>query len=109
MQSGINSGDEAIIPVPYWVTYKDVVNYAGGKCVFVETDAANAFNLTAAMIEEALTPKTKLVIVNSPSNPSGAVLPRDEFNRILELTSARGIWLMPVEGYHRFLYDTDPY
>ena len=54
MQALINPGDEVIIPVPYWVTYKDVVNYAGGKCVFVDTDEANGFTLTAAMIEPHL-------------------------------------------------------
>ena len=59
-----------VIPVPYWVTYKDVVNYAGGKCVFVDTDEASGFALTAAMVEPHLTARTKMVIVNSPSNPS---------------------------------------
>ena len=58
-----------IIPAPYWVTYKDVVNYAGGKCVFVDTDEANGFALTAAMVAPHFTPRTKMVIVNSPSNP----------------------------------------
>lgn len=109
MQAVINAGDEVIIPVPYWVTYKDVVNYAGGVCVFVETDEANGFNLTAEMIEAAITPKTKLVIINSPSNPSGAVLPREEFERIFAVTSKRNIWLMTDECYCRFLYDSEPF
>src|SRR5579863_8991528 len=73
-QALVNAGDEVIIPVPYWVTYKDIVNYAGGKCVFVNTDEANGFTLTAAMIEPYLTSRTKIVLINSPSNPSGAVL-----------------------------------
>ena len=103
MQAVINPGDEVIIPVPYWVTYKDVVNYAYGKCVFVETNEADGFNLTAAMIEKALTPKTKMVLINSPSNPSGAVLPNSEFIKIFELTKERGIWLMTDECYCRFL------
>ena len=109
MQVLINPGDEVIIPVPYWVTYKDVVNYAGGKCVFVETDEASGFNLTAEMIEKHITPKTKLVIINSPSNPSGAVLSREEFERIYRVTSKRGIWLMTDECYCRFLYDSEPF
>ncbi len=109
MQVLINPGDEVIIPVPYWVTYKDVVNYAGGKCVFVETDEASGFNLTAEMIEKHITPKTKLVIINSPGNPSGAVLPREEFERIYHVTSKRGIWLMTDECYCRFLYDSEPF
>ncbi len=109
MQACINPGDEVIIPVPYWVTYKDVVNFAYGKCVFVETDEANGFNLTAEMIEKAITPKTKMVIINSPSNPSGAVLPNEEFIKIFQLTSSRGIWLLTDECYCRFLYDSDPF
>jgi aspartate aminotransferase len=109
MQAAINPGDEVIIPVPYWVTYKDVVNYAYGKCVFVETDEANGFTLTAEMIEKAITPKTKMVIVNSPSNPSGAVLSNEEFIKIFQLTSSKGIWLLTDECYCRFLYDSDPF
>ncbi len=83
IQALVNPGDEVIIPVPYWVTYKDVVNYAGGVCVFVETDESTGFEVTAEMIERHITPKTKLVIINSPSNPSGAVLAATEFRRDL--------------------------
>src|SRR5947208_15301085 len=64
-QALINPGDEVVIPVPYWVTYKDVVNYAGGKCVFVETDEAQGFALTAAMIEPYLNERTRMVLINS--------------------------------------------
>src|SRR5690349_1378379 len=79
VQALVDPGDEVIIPVPYWVTYKDVVNYAGGKCVFVETDEKIGFEVTASLIEPLLTSKTKLVIINSPSNPSGGVIPQSEF------------------------------
>jgi aspartate aminotransferase len=109
MQALINPGDEVVIPVPYWVTYKDVVNFAGGKCVFVETDEARDFTLTAGMIEPVLTARTKLVIINSPSNPSGAVLDREEFEKIFRLTSSRGIYLMTDECYCKFLYDSEPF
>ena len=108
-QALVNPGDEVVIPVPYWVTYQDVVNYAGGKCVFVDTDEARGFILTADMLEPHLTARTKLVIVNSPSNPSGAVVERAEFERIYRLTSARGIYLMTDECYCKFLYDSEPY
>jgi len=108
-QALLNPGDEVIIPVPYWVTYKDVVNYAGGKCVFVDTDEDRGFTLTAAMIEPHLNERTKLVIINSPSNPSGAVLDRGEFEKIFKLTSSRGIYLMTDECYCKFLYDSDPF
>jgi len=108
-QALINPGDEVVIPVPYWVTYKDVVNYAGGKCVFVDTDEREGFTLTAAMVEPYLNARTKLVIINSPSNPSGAVMERSEFEKILHLTAARGIYLMTDECYCKFLYDSEPF
>jgi aspartate aminotransferase len=109
IQALVDPGDEVVIPVPYWVTYKDVVNYAGGACVFVDTDEANGFELTAAMLEPHLTSRTKLLIVNSPSNPSGAVLSRDEFVRIYELTASRGISLLTDECYCQFLYEDSPF
>jgi aspartate aminotransferase len=108
-QALINPGDEVIIPVPYWVTYKDVVNYAGGKCVFVETDEENGFTLTAAMIEPHLTARTKMILINSPSNPSGAVLDRREFEKIYHLTSKLGVYLLTDECYCHFLYEGSPY
>jgi aspartate aminotransferase len=108
-QALVNPGDEVVIPVPYWVTYKDVVNYAGGKCVFVETDEAQGFTVTAAMVEPHLTPRTRMVIINSPSNPSGAVVDRGEFEKIFRLTSERGIYLMTDECYCKFLYDSEPF
>jgi aspartate aminotransferase len=108
-QALVNPGDEVVIPVPYWVTYKDVVNYAGGKCVFVDTDEQKGFAVTAAMIEPYLTSRTRMVIVNSPSNPSGAVVDRGEFEKIYRLTAARGIYLMTDECYCQFLYDSEPF
>jgi aspartate aminotransferase len=109
VQALINPGDEVVIPVPYWVTYKDVVNYAGGRCVFVPTDEGNGFAVTAAMIAPHLTARTKMVVVNSPSNPSGAVVDRAEFEKIYKLTSERGIYLMTDECYCFFLYDSEPF
>ncbi len=109
MQAVVNPGDEVVIPVPYWVTYKDVVNYAGGKCVFVETDEAKGFTLTASMVEPYLTSRTKMVIINSPSNPSGAVIDRGEFEKIYRLTADRGVYLMTDECYCKFLYDSQPF
>ena len=108
-QALVEPGDEVVIPVPYWVTYKDVVNYAGGKCVFVDTDESNGFRLEASMIERALTPKTKMIILNSPSNPSGAVFERSEMERVFQIAKDRGIWLMTDECYHRFLYEGEPH
>jgi aspartate aminotransferase len=109
MQVTIGDGDEVIIPVPYWVTYKDVVNYAGGKCVFVPTDEDQGFTFTADSIAPHITNKTKLLIINSPSNPSGAVLSREDFERIYRLAVKHGIRLMTDECYCRFLYDSEPF
>jgi aspartate aminotransferase len=109
IQAMVDPGDEVIIPVPYWVTYKDVVNYAGASCVFADTDEAEGFLLTAAMVEKHVTPKTKMLIINSPSNPSGAVFARAELEKIAKLAKDRGFWIMTDECYHRFLYDSEPY
>jgi len=108
-QALVNPGDEVIIPVPYWVTYKDIVNYAGGKCVFVETDEKEGFRLTAAMIERNITPRTRIVLINSPSNPSGAVMEDEEFAKLYHIASKRGIFLLTDECYSHFLYDGRPY
>jgi aspartate aminotransferase len=108
-QALVHPGDEVVIPVPHWVTYKDVVHYAGGKCVFVATDEAEGFALTAARLEAALTPKTRMVIINSPSNPSGALIEREELEKIAWSAHKRGIWLLTDECYCHFLYDSDPY
>ncbi len=108
-QALLNPGDEVVIPVPYWVTYADVVAYTGAKAVFVPTDEKAGFTLTASMIEPYLTDRTRMVIINSPSNPSGAVIDREEFERILHLTHKRGIWLMTDECYCHFLYDSEPF
>lgn len=108
-QALINPGDEVIIPVPYWVTYKDIVNYAGGKCVFVPTDEKEGFRLTAAMIQRHITPRTKMVMINSPSNPAGGVLENSEFEKLYHITSKEGIFLLTDECYSHFLYDARPY
>jgi len=108
-QALLNPGDEVVIPVPYWVTYKDVVNYAGATCVFVRTDEEQGFTFTADMIAPCLTAHTKMVMINSPSNPSGAVLDRAEFEKIYRMTAERGIFLLTDECYCRFLYDSEPF
>ena len=99
----INPGDEVLIPKPYWVTFPEVVVFAGGTPVFIETEDTD-FLLTAEQVEAAITPKTKLIILNSPSNPSGRVLPPADFRRIMELTAERGIYVISDECYLRFVY-----
>ena len=99
----LNPGDEALIPKPYWVTFPEIVVFAGGTPVFIETEETD-FVLTVDQVERAITPRTKLLILNSPSNPSGRVLPPQEFRRIMELTSERGIYVVSDECYLRFVY-----
>ena len=99
----LNPGDEALIPKPYWVTFPEIVVFAGGKPVFIETEETD-FVLTVDQVERTITPRTKLLILNSPSNPSGRVLPPNEFRRIMELTTERGIYVVSDECYLRFVY-----
>lgn len=109
MAALLDEGDEVVLPVPYWVTFYDVVNYHGGKVVPVETSEAEGFRLTAEDIQAALTEKTKVVIVNSPSNPSGAVVGKEEFQKIYKLVSDAGAVLMTDECYCHFVYDGEPF
>lgn len=95
----VDHGDEVILPVPYWVSFKDIVQYAGGKVVYLETSEAENFRVTADAIEAAITPKTKAIILNSPSNPSGAVVSPADLERIVRLAHERGIWLLLDECY----------
>ena len=106
----INAGDEVLVPAPYWVSYPDMVKYTGGVPVTVETDPSDGFRLRAEQVSRAITSRTKLLIVNSPSNPSGAVIPNDEFVKIYEACRARNVWLMTDECYSHFVYgDLKPY
>ncbi len=101
----INRGDEVILPVPYWVSFLDIINYAGGKAVFLETRESENFAVRADAVEKLITPKTHLIIVNSPNNPTGAVIPPDEMEKLLSLAVRRQILLLSDECYCHFLYD----
>jgi aspartate aminotransferase len=95
----VDHGDEVILPVPYWVSFKDIVRYAGGNCVLLESDEAQGFRVTAEMIERLVTPRTKLIILNSPSNPSGAVMSSEDLTEVMRLAYERGIWVISDECY----------
>src|SRR5690349_16066817 len=97
MQVLVDHGDEVILPVPYWVSFKDIVRYAGGQPVMVETDENQNFALTAAMVEQAITSHTKLIILNSPGNPSGAVMSPEEMTEVVRLATQRGSWCLSDE------------
>ncbi len=101
----VDHGDEVVIPTPYWVTFADVARYVGSEPIFVETLEEQGFRLTADMVEAAITPRTRLLVVNSPSNPSGAVLDDDQFVRIAGLCKEKGVMLLTDECYAYFLYE----
>jgi aspartate aminotransferase len=100
----INPGDEVVIPSPYWVSYPDIVKFAGGTPVFVETKESDNFILRAADVERAITPRTRIVFVNSPNNPTGAVIPSAEFEKILQICARHKVWLLSDECYSHFTY-----
>lgn len=104
MQAMLDSGDEVVIPAPYWVSYPEQVKLAGGLPVIVPTDEGTGFLTTAAQIEAKLTPRTKLVIVNSPSNPTGAVYTPQALREISDLCVGRGVYLLSDEIYEKILY-----
>jgi aspartate aminotransferase len=101
----VDEGDEVIIPSPYWVSFPDQVQFAGGTPVFARTDPQNEFRPTFADIEAAATERTRGVIINSPCNPTGAVIAEKELHRIVEWCASRDLFLMFDETYEFFVYD----
>jgi len=104
----VDHGDEVILPVPYWVSFKDIIQYAGGKVVYLETSEAENFRITADAIERAITPRTKAIILNSPSNPAGSVVSAEDLERIVQLAHDRGIFLLLDECYVYLNYAGKP-
>jgi aspartate aminotransferase len=101
----VEEGDDVVIPAPYWVTFGDIARFVNANPIFVATKEENGFRLTADLVERALTPRTRIIVVNSPNNPSGAVLDNAEFERIAELCRRRDVFLLSDECYSHFLYD----
>ncbi|MEO6802697.1 MAG: pyridoxal phosphate-dependent aminotransferase [Granulicella sp.] len=95
----VDHGDEVILPVPYWVSFKDIIQYAGGVPVYVESHEEENFRVTAKMIEAAITPRTKAIILNTPSNPSGAVMAPADLEAIVRLAHKHGIYCLLDECY----------
>ena len=104
----VDHGDEVIVPVPYWVSFKDIVQYAGGAPVYVECQESDGFRLTADMIAAAITPRTRAIILNTPCNPSGAVMTVDDMRAIAKLATDRGIFIIADECYVYLNYARDP-
>jgi aspartate aminotransferase len=101
----IEAGDEVIIPAPYWVSYPEMVTLAGGKPVIVPTTIANRYKITPQELRQAITPKTKLFVLNSPSNPTGIVYTPDEIRTLAEVVVETGIFVVSDEIYEKILYD----
>src|SRR5271156_5967787 len=99
LQVLVEHGDEVILPVPYWVSYKDIIQYGGGVPVYLETDEAENFRITAEAVERLITPRTKAIILNSPSNPAGSVVAPGGLERIVLLAHERGGDLILDECY----------
>jgi aspartate aminotransferase len=95
----VDHGDEVILPVPYWVSFKDIVRYAGGNCVLLQSDEDEGFRVTADMVARLVTPRTKLIILNSPANPSGAVMSPEDLTEVVRFAAERGIWVISDECY----------
>ena len=104
----IDHGDEVILPVPYWVSFKDIIQYAGGKVIYLETSEAENFRITADAIEKSITPRTKAIILNSPSNPAGSVVSAEDLERIVHLAHERNIYLLLDECYVYLNYAGKP-
>lgn len=101
----IEEGDEVIIQAPYWVTYPEQVKYSGGVPVFIETDDVDNFKITAEQLKAVITPKTKILLLNTPSNPSGAVYTREELNSLAEVLKGTDILVLSDEMYEKIMYD----
>ena len=104
LMATINPGDEVIIPTPYWVSYPDQVALLGGTPVFVHTSDESQFKITPEQLKSAITDRTKMVILNSPSNPTGMVYTRDELQALADVIVANDIWVLSDEIYEKLVY-----
>ncbi len=105
MQALVNPGDEVIIPAPYWLSYPEMVKLADGVPVIVQTDFSSDFKITPDQLRQAITPKTKFFILNSPSNPTGMVYTPSEIQALAEVILQHDIWIISDEIYEKNLYD----
>jgi len=105
MQALIDDGDEVVIPSPYWVSYSDIALLAGGVPKLVETKEANGFRITPAELENALTPKTRMFILNSPSNPTGAAYDREEIDALSRVLERHDCLILSDDIYEKIVYD----
>jgi aspartate aminotransferase len=103
MATLLNPGDEVLIPSPYWVTFPEIAKFLNARPIFIDTEP-NHFLLTADRVSDLISPRTRLLIVNSPNNPSGRVIPPAEFQKIIEIAVERDVWVISDECYLHFAY-----
>jgi aspartate aminotransferase len=106
-QATLNPEDEVIIPAPYWVTYPELVKYAGATPITIDTDEMNGFKITPAQLQAAITPKTKMLILTSPSNPTGSVYSKEELEGLAEVLKGTDILVASDEMYEKLVYGID--
>ena len=104
-QALIEDEDEVIIPSPYWVTYPELVTYSGGKSVIIKTEDSDGFKITPKKLKEAITPKTKMLILTTPSNPTGALYSRSELEALSDVLKDTNITVVSDEMYEKLVYD----
>jgi len=105
----INPGDEVLIPSPYWVSYPDMVKLVGGVPVLIKTSYQNDFKLNAELLKKHITKKTKLLILNSPNNPTGAVYTREELKSLAEVLEGTSVFVVSDEIYEKIIYTKTPF
>ena len=101
----LNPGDEAVLPAPYWVSYPEQIRFAGAEVVVIHAGAEQGFKITPDQLATAVTEKTRLFILNSPSNPTGVVYTREELAGLAEVVAGRGVWVFSDEIYNELVYD----
>ena len=99
------AGDEVIVPAPYWVSFPEMVTLSGAKPVIVNTDAASDFKITAEQIDKAVTPNTRAIVINSPSNPTGSAYDKDELEKLAECALRHGLLIISDEIYEQIVFD----
>ena len=103
--SVISPGDEVIVPTPYWVSYPEMVKLAGGTAQYISTEMEDGFKITAEQFRSAINDRTRLIILNSPSNPTGAIYSKEELEAIVEIAIEHNIYILSDEIYEYLLYD----
>lgn len=104
-QVALQKGDEVIIPAPYWVTYPELVKYSGATSIFIQTEDVDNFKITAQQLKDAITPKTKMLILTTPSNPTGSLYTKEELEEIAAVLKGTDIMIASDEMYEKLVYD----